>query len=99
MRLFRHAALITLVPALLSCSGSLPPFETVPPAPRAGEDANATRVAVCYNTLTTSAEDVLAIASRSCGVGAKPRAVEHDYSLDNCPLLQPGRATFVCSGS
>lgn len=95
MRVARRAAPLVLALGLLSC-GSLPPFETVPPPLPKGEKETATRVAVCYNMLTATADQVMAIARQSCGTEAKPRPIGHDYSLNNCPVLQPGRATFAC---
>lgn len=107
MRLARSAAVLSLL-ALTQCgSGMLPPYETVPPlltpaerqaAERAGT-ADETRVAVCYNALTTSAAAVRAIAAASCGADFVPRPVGRDVSLSNCPLLLPARATFACRKS
>lgn len=99
MRALRRSALLVLWLGLAACSGTLPPFETVPPALHKGDDAQVTRVSVCYNALTTTAEQVRAIASQSCGPDTTPRPVERDFSLRNCPLLQPARATFACVGS
>ena len=95
MRLIR---LVLLGPALLSlaqCSGWLPPFETVPPP--ASADSEATRVAVCYNALTASPEQLLGVATASCGAGATPRPVGRDLTLSYCPLFTPARATFACA--
>ncbi len=95
MRLIR---LVLLCPALLSlaqCSGWLPPFETVPPP--ASADSEATRVAVCYNALTASPEQLLGVATASCGAGATPQPVGRDLTLSYCPLFTPARATFACA--
>jgi hypothetical protein len=104
LRLARHAAPVLLCLALAQCRGALPPYETVPPAlSRAELDAAAgatapPRVAVCYNAFTTTAAEVRAIAQQSCQAGTVPRPSNRDLSLDNCPLLQPARAIFVCAG-
>lgn len=85
-------------PALLcltQCSGWLPPFETVPPT--AAADSATTRVAVCYNALTASPEQLLGIAAASCGPGATPQRIGRDLSLDYCPVLIPSRATYTCA--
>jgi hypothetical protein len=102
MRLARTTAPLLLL-ALAQCAGDmLPPFETVPPRLTGAEqhaaiaDGDAARVAVCYNALTTTAERVRAIAAESCAAGTTPRALARDFSLNNCPLLQPARATFAC---
>jgi len=86
-------------PALLcltQCSGWLPPFETVPPGAAAADSAT-TRVAVCYNALTASPEQLLGIATASCGPGTTPQPAGHDITLDYCPLFIPARATYTCA--
>lgn len=95
MRLIRLALLCTALLSLAQCSGWLPPFETVPPP--ASADSKETRVAVCYNALTASAEQLLGVATVSCGPGAPPQPVGRDLSLSYCPLLTPARATFACA--
>lgn len=101
MRLARSAAALLLL-ALTQCgSDMLPPYETVPPSaptPRAGA-AKETRVAVCYNALTTNAAAVRAIAAASCGADLVPHPIGRDLDLSNCPLLLPARATFACRKS
>jgi hypothetical protein len=85
-------------PALLcltQCSGWLPPFETVPP--NAPADNATTRVAVCYNALTASPEQLLGIAGASCGPGTTPQPAGRDITLDYCPVLIPARATYTCA--
>lgn len=74
----------------------LPPFETVAPTVK-NEPANAAlRVSVCYNSFTTTAEQVRAIAVDSCGAETTPRPLERDLTLAHCPVLEPLRATFAC---
>jgi hypothetical protein len=95
----RLAAAFVLLLALARC-GVLPPFETVPP-PLTKEQqtpgvAPPTQVSVCYNALTTTAAQVRGIATASCTPGTAPHAAERDLALNNCPLLQPERATFNC---
>ncbi len=94
----RRPALIALLPALLGLAacGWLPPFETVPPA-AADSQSEVTQVAVCYNALTATAERVRNVAAASCGPGTVPQRVDHDLTLDHCPLLTPERATFNCA--
>ncbi len=85
---------------LARCSGAFPPYETVPPPLPPSQQASGaapTRVAVCYNAFTATADQVRAIAAQSCGAGTAPHPVEHDLSLSNCPLLTPSRATFACT--
>lgn len=97
MGVVRAAALLSLLPILAQCSGWLPPYETVPARTHKHAGTAGTLVGVCYNMLTTSAEQVRAIATESCEPGRVPRPVERDLSLESCPLLQPARATFVCA--
>lgn len=88
---------LALLLLLGGCGEWLPPFETVPlPAP-AEDKSGAMRVGVCYNFLTTTAEEVSGIAAASCGPGTTPKPAERDISLNYCPLLQPTRATFTCA--
>jgi hypothetical protein len=94
-RLIRLALLCTALLSLAQCGGWLPPFETV--ASPASGDSAATRVAVCYNALTASPEQLLDIATASCGPGEPPQRVGHDLTLSYCPLLTPARATFACA--
>lgn len=105
MRLARSAAALLLL-ALTQCGSELQPFETVPPALTKAEQqaaksgaASETRVAVCYNVLTTTAAAVRAIAAASCGADLVPHPIGRDLSLANCPLLLPARATFACRKS
>jgi hypothetical protein len=96
----RPLAALVLLAALAGCEGDrLPPFETVPPPlTKAQQKATQpTRVAVCYNSLTTSATAVLAIAAQSCDAGTVPKPVGRDFNLNNCPLFEPARATFACT--
>jgi hypothetical protein len=101
MRDLRRAAPLLLLLGLAQCDGALPPYETVPPALSSAQQkaggTQPTRVAVCYNALTTTAAEVRALAARSCDAGTAPKPVAHDLTLNNCPMLQPARATFVCA--
>jgi hypothetical protein len=93
----KRRALALLLPlALAYCSSSLPPYETVPPANPAQDDR--LRIALCYNGLTTSDEQLHSLAAESCGPGMQPQAAGRELiNLNNCPLLMPERATFTCS--
>ncbi len=92
-RLLRFA----FVPFLLGLTGCgwLPPFETVPPPAPAGQ-SEANRVAVCYNWLTTTKEQVRGVAAQSCGPGMTAERVDRDVTLNFCPVFTPARATFAC---
>lgn len=93
-RRWRFAALgAGLVAA--GCS-ALTPFATGPsPAPAGVKEAGA-RVAICYNTFKTPPEKVQELAQAECLGATVAERVDNDYRLDDCPLMTPGRATFVC---
>jgi hypothetical protein len=97
IRLFHAVSPILLLLGLARCGGWLPPFETIP-VPGA-QGSNDMRVAVCYNFLTTTAEEVRGLAATSCGAAATPEPVERDVSLNYCPILMPTRATFTCAAT
>jgi hypothetical protein len=101
MRLLRSALPLFLLVALTQCQGTLPPYETVPPplskAQQKEGGTQPTRVAVCYNAMTTTAAEVRALAARSCEAGTAPKPIARDLTLTNCPMLQPARATFACA--
>jgi hypothetical protein len=91
----RRLAALLLASALAGCSG-FTPYVTAPPPPSPGEASPGTRVSICYNTLKTPPEKLQEMAQAEClgeGVAERP---DTDYRLDNCPLMTPGRITFLC---
>ncbi len=94
MSLTRFAA-ATLGFALLAGCGAFDPYPTAPFPSRAG-DVPGQRVAICYNTLDATLAEVRAAAQRECPPDTEAEPARTDYYLDNCPLLLPSRATFVC---
>ena len=91
----RAAALwLTLAAALAGC-GMLDPYPTPPRAAQPGA-ASGPRVAICYNTLATTLAEVHREAQQECSAGALAEPADTDWYLQNCPLLLPARATFVC---
>lgn len=84
--------------ALAGCT-LLDAYPTTPRAALPGQPPGP-RVAICYNTLTTTLAEVQAQAQQECGAGT-PNSVatpaDTDWYLQNCPLLLPARATFVCT--
>ncbi|HUH83363.1 MAG TPA: hypothetical protein VLX85_02070 [Stellaceae bacterium] len=101
----RFVPLFALLVTLAACGTAvLPPYETIPPPVSRAErkDSGETpppRVALCYNTFTTSAHALLALAKESCDPGTTPKPLERDFDLNNCPILEPTRATFACNKS
>ena len=85
---------LTLAAALAGC-GALAPYPTVPRLARPEAPAGP-RVAICYNTLTTPLAQVQAEAQQECAAGTFAEPIDTDWYLQNCPLLLPSRATFVC---
>jgi hypothetical protein len=92
----RAAALLLTLAATLAGCGALDPF---PAAPRPAQPGAAPgpRVAICYNTLTTSLAEVEAEAQQECSAGTVAVPADTDWYLQACPLLLPARATFVCA--
>jgi hypothetical protein len=80
---------------LLAGCGAFDPYPTAPYPSRAG-DTPGQRVAICYNTLDATLAQVHAVAQQECPADTEAQPAKTDYYLDNCPLLLPGRATFVC---
>jgi len=93
---WQSAAILMAAAAVAACS-ALTPFNTAPRALTKGEkDPGGPRVAVCYNTFKTPTEKLQQMAQAQCGDKAVAEQIDTDYRLDDCPLLTPGRATFVC---
>lgn len=89
-------ALALIAAATLAGCGALDPYPTVPRAAQRGQAAGA-RVAICYNTLSTTLGEVQANAQRECAADTVATPVDTDWYLQNCPLALPARATFVCA--
>jgi len=92
----RAAALLLIGAATLAGCGALDPYPTAPRAAQPGAPPGP-RVAICYNTLTTSLAEVEAEAQQECSANTIARPVDTDWYLQACPLLLPARATFVCA--
>jgi len=92
----RAAALLLIGAATLAGCGVLDPYPTAPRAAQPGAPPGP-RVAICYNTLTTSLAEVEAEAQQECSANTIARPVDTDWYLQACPLLLPARATFVCA--
>ena len=93
----RSAAVLLLAgAATLAGCGALDPYPASPRAARPGA-LPGPRVAICYNTLATSLAEVQAQAQEECSANTVAQPVDTDWYLQACPLLLPGRATFVCA--
>jgi len=100
----RYAAALALIGAasLAGCS-ALDPYPTTPrpaqssAATRLPQATASPRVAICYNTLATTLAEVQAAAQQECSANTVAEPADTDWYLQNCPLLLPARATFVCA--
>jgi hypothetical protein len=95
----RHVAILLAAMAGAAAGCSLvAPYPTAPAAPEAKAAADpGPRVAICYNSLQSTLDQIRAQAQGECAAGTTAVPVDTDYHLQNCPLLLPGRATFVCT--
>ena len=82
--------------ALTGCS-ALDPYPTYPANARPGEVDPGPRVAICYDTLVSTLDQVQATAQQECTPNTQATLVGTDWYLQYCPLLLPARATFTCS--
>ena len=87
---------VVAVIALTGCS-ALDPYPTYPPQARPGEVDGGPRVAICYDTLVSTLDQVQAAAQQECAPNTQAAPVRTDWYLQYCPLLLPARATFVCT--
>jgi hypothetical protein len=90
------AGIILVIAALAGCS-ALEPYATFPRAARPGEDAALTRVAICYDTIVSSLDQVQAVAQQECAADTVATYSSTDWYLQYCPLLLPARATYMCT--
>ena len=90
-------ALGVLCAAALTACAALQPYPTYPAAALSGEADTGPRVAICYDRLVSSLDEVKAAAQQECAADTQATAVRTDWHLDYCPLLLPARATFVCT--
>jgi hypothetical protein len=74
----------------------LDPFPTTPSVPSPGQ-IGGERVAICYNTLSTTLDEVKTHAQAECSAGAIAQPVDTDWNLQRCPMLLPTHATFACT--
>jgi hypothetical protein len=96
MRIASPLVLSVAVSVLAGCSG-LAPYPTYPRVAVAGEEATALRVAICYNTLVSTLDEVQVAAQQECPSATAATPFDTDWHLQYCPLLLPSRATFVCA--
>jgi hypothetical protein len=82
--------------ALSGCS-ALDPYPTYPASARPGEVDPGPRVAICYDTLVSTLDQVQTAAQEECASNTMATPVRTDWYMQYCPLLLPARATFTCA--
>ena len=92
----RRVAGIAAALALAGCSG-LQPYATLPATAEPGEPQDEQRVAICYDRLVSSLDEVQKAAQQECAEGTLATPVRTDWRLEHCPVLLPARATFACA--
>jgi hypothetical protein len=96
----RAVALRLALAVTVAGCGALDPYptqpRTLPTATPAAHVPEIPRVAICYNTLTTTLAEVQTQAQQECAAGTRAEPADTDWYLQSCPLLLPARATFVC---
>ena len=98
MRIARAPLVRVLAAVALTGCSALDPYPTAPANARPGEDPGP-RVAICYDTLVSTLDQVQAAAQQECAPNTMATPVRTDWYLQYCPLLLPARATFLCSPS
>ena len=91
--------LLVVLAAGLACGcNALTPFPTYPTAAATGVADPRQRVAICFNPLKTSSQQVQQAAQTEClGKTVAEQVTGNDYWLDFCPLAVPDRVTFACT--
>jgi hypothetical protein len=82
--------------ALAGCS-ALQPYPTSPANALPGEVDAGPRIAICYDALVSSLDEVRAAAQQECAPDTEASSVGTDWYMTYCPVLLPARATFVCA--
>ena len=90
------ARAILLLAVLAGCT-ALDPYAVTPRAARTGEVDAGPRVAICYDTLGSTLDEVERAAQQECAADTIATYSSTDWYLQYCPLLLPARATYVCA--
>ena len=86
-----------ILATLIAGCSALEPYPTYPASARSGEIDAGPRVAICYDALVSTLDQVQAAAQQECAADTVATPVDTDWYLQYCPLLLPARATFVCA--
>jgi len=95
--MIRWGGLLLLLAALAGCSG-FTPFPVPPKGLAIGETNPGTRVAICYNGFKSTPAEVQELGLEQCRTTGNTAAerIGTDYRMENCPVMTPARATFLC---
>ena len=93
----RSAVLLAIIAAAPVGCSMLDPYPTAPAPPEPKVVDAGPRVAICYDTLRSSLDQVRTAAQAECSAGTTATPVDTDLYMQNCPLLLPARATFICA--
>jgi hypothetical protein len=94
-----RVVLALAVVAMVSGCSALQPYPTYPAAALPGEVDAGPRVAICYDALVSTLDEVHTEAQQECAANSEARPVRTDWWMEFCPLFLPARATFVCAPS
>lgn len=78
---------VAAVPATPALAGPLGPFD-YDPRPHA--------IALCYGSALNEPAEVMARARELCPYGGEVQRADDDFFWNDCSLLQPQRASFIC---
>jgi hypothetical protein len=87
---------VAVLALLVGCS-ALEPYPVQPRPAGTGEVDPGPRVAICYDTLVSSLDEVERAAQEECAPDTVATYSSTDWYLQYCPLLLPARATYVCA--
>jgi len=90
-------ALTSAVVVMLTGCSALQPYPTYPADALPGETDTGPRVAICYDALVSTLDEVQTAAQQECTANTEAMSVRTDWQMQYCPLLLPARATFVCA--
>jgi hypothetical protein len=92
------ALLLLLAAAMAAPTGCslLDPYPTYPQQPAPGVQDPGPRIAICYDAIASSKDQVQKAAQDECAPNTVATRIDTDWKLDYCPVLLPARATFLC---
>lgn len=95
-RVMRWRLCVPLLAATAAGCSGFTPFPAAPPALGFGEKDPGTRVSICYNGLKSEPEEIQRLGQAECPANTAAEPIGTDYQMDDCPVMTPARATFLC---